>query len=402
MLVHGHPTQADLVAAVVRHSATYSPYYSKQAWAAKARECSEVSMLNDIPITSKQAVRDDPSSFYTSSIPRKEGDVITKFTSGSSGEPMIVKKTQLHFKMNGLENVRLKAGWGLARHTRLVRIRSAGEKAVGEVQKEIRANGAQVWTLYGLGTHAAADLLAQTASTMIEGYPSIIHSTLQLCFERSIRLPLRLIMTYGEVVLPEFRDFARNHFDCRIVDNYGTVETGIIAAQCCYCGEYHFADRHLVAEVLKEDGTRAGAGETGKIIVTPLYNGAMPLLRYEIGDYVQLANTACWRSSTISIHRIVGRERNMFKLPNGNRITPMISASVMAELQVRQFKLIQTAIDSVELHYVPSNECMQLSRETAQNLIDRYLSPALRATPMRVSEIPRERGGKYLMHESRV
>ena len=92
----------------------------------------------------------------------------------------------------------------------------------------------------------------------------------------------------------------------------------------------------------------------------------------------------------------------MFKLPNGDRITPMIPAGVMSELRVRQFKLIQTAIESVELHYVPSNEGMQLSRETAQNLVDRYLSPALRATPVRVSEIPRERSGKYLMHESRV
>jgi phenylacetate-CoA ligase len=256
--------------------------------------------------------------------------------------------------------------------------------------------------LYGLEAEAAADLLVQTASTRIHGYPSIIHSTLEVCFERSIRPPLRLITTYGEVVLPEFREFARNHFDCWIADHYGSVETGIIAAQCRDCGEYHFADRHLIPEVLKQDGTPAGAGETGKLIVTPLYNGAMPLLRYEIGDYVELGETSSCRSSNVSIHRILGRQLDTFKLPNGNRITPRIPPGVMSELQVRQFKLIQTAIESIELHYIPLNESMQLSSETAQNLVDRYLSPTLKVTPMRVSKIPRERDGKYLMHESKV
>ena len=83
-------------------------------------------------------------------------------------------------------------------------------------------------------------------------------------------------------------------------------------------------------------------------------------------------------------------------------MTPMIPAGVMAELRVRQFKLIQTAIDAVELYYVPSNESAELSRATAQNLINRYLSPALMAAPVRVSEIPPTPGGKHLMHESRL
>ena len=80
----------------------------------------------------------------------------------------------------------------------------------------------------------------------------------------------------------------------------------------------------------------------------------------------------------------------------------MIPAEAMFELGARRFKLVQTAVDTVELYYVASPQSRELSRETAQKLVDCYLSPALRVTPLQAAEIPREPGGKYLMHESRI
>lgn len=176
--VRVNPTQADLIAAVVGHSANHSPYYSRQAWAAKVRRGRKFSMLAEIPITPKQVVRENPSSFYSSNVPRNEGKVLTRFTSGSFGHPLTVKKTELQLKINHVENARLRVGWEPPRHTRRVRILSAGEIPAGEVPKERLANGGQVWTLYGLEASAAADLVAQTACTMIQGYPSIVQATL--------------------------------------------------------------------------------------------------------------------------------------------------------------------------------------------------------------------------------
>ena len=88
------------------------------------------------------------------------------------------------------------------------------------------------------------------------------------------------------------RELCRSAFGAEIADTYGAQEAGHIAAQCPDCGDYHLSADASVIEILRDDGSPAAAGETGRVIVTPLHNYAMPLVRYELGDYAEVGTSA--------------------------------------------------------------------------------------------------------------
>jgi phenylacetate-CoA ligase len=403
MLAHSserEETGAALVS-LLRHASVASPFYRDCRWAERLRAGNEIAFAEDIAITSKANVRQDAARFHADHVPEVEGKILDKFTSGSTGEPMHVRKTARHFRFNERENTRLKEGWGIGQHRAVLAVKSATADAPFGSVDEHGKPGHTSWTLAGLDSTRALALVREHRITMMHSYPSVAEEVLKLAAEHDEALPLTLAVTVGEVLSEEFQDLARQQ-NCRILDTYGTVETGIIAGLCATCGRYHPADRHLVFEVLNETGAPVGPGGIGRVVVTPLYNSAMPLMRYETGDFVELADEGeCIRSS-LAIRRIVGRERNMFVLPDGRKVTPMIPARIALELGVRQFKLVQTTREDVEIRYVLREGASPLATEPLQGLIDAYLSPGLRAHPRQVAEIPRAPGGKYLMHECLV
>jgi phenylacetate-CoA ligase len=230
-------------------------------------------------------------------------------------------------------------------------------------------------------------------------YPSQAVSILEL--KPSLDF-LRLISTVGEVVPPELTKLIAGLPDCAHYDSYGSVETGIIAGKCSQCGNYHIADRHLIVEILDEDDRPVAPGGMGRVVVTPLYNLAMPLLRFELGDFAEIAlDTGCSRSR-YSLTRIVGREKNLFRLPDGSRVVPMLAAYDVIALGVREYKLLQRSPLEIDFIYVPRSPEVVLTETDVQPLITRNFSPLIKASPVRVTAIPRSTSGKFLMHESLV
>ncbi|HXQ40704.1 MAG TPA: AMP-binding protein, partial [Candidatus Udaeobacter sp.] len=258
------------------------------------------------------------------------------------------------------------------------------------------------WKLYTCESRAAFDLYRRTSATFTSGFPSLICAALAHGIETSQTVPLRLVSTVAEVVPAELRALVGQIPGCRLTDSYGCTESGLIAVQCAACDAYHPADRHLVFEILDDDDRPVGPGAMGRIVVTPLFNRAMPLIRYETGDYAVLAeNNGCSRSP-LAIKNIVGREKNLFKLPDGRRIFPRIPLSVVTKIPWRQFKLIQTTFTDVELHYIPKDETAQIPEEQAQDMVDRYMAPGFKVRCVRVKELARAANGKFLSHECLV
>jgi phenylacetate-coenzyme A ligase PaaK-like adenylate-forming protein len=385
------------VARLLSHAAMYSPYYRDQAWARSFRN-GKMSEFSDLPFTHSSSVKVNTSAFYSSYVPSSDGPVIDKFTSGSIGEPAKIKKTRTHFSINADENRRLRQGWGFGRQTGFVQTQSPPKDGPpGEVVRSSETTNS--WKIYSREPRPTIELLCRTRCSHVSLYPSQAVSILEL--KPSLDF-LRLISTVGEVVPPELTKLIAGLPDCAHYDSYGSVETGIIAGKCSQCGNYHIADRHLIVEILDEDDRPVAPGGMGRVVVTPLYNLAMPLLRFELGDFAEIAlDTGCSRSR-YSLTRIVGREKNLFRLPDGSRVVPMLAAYDVIALGVREYKLLQRSPLEIDFIYVPRSPEVVLTETDVQPLITRNFSPLIKASPVRVTAIPRSTSGKFLMHESLV
>ncbi len=380
---------------LLNHAAVHSPYYRDQAWAENLRHGQKVRFL-DVPITPKLAVKQNTTAFYSEFVPPSEGEIVDKYTSGSTGDVCLIKKTSRHFRINALENARLRQGWGFEQQTGILRTTSPNKD---HPPGSVHSDGPNSWTIYSFDPVTITNFLIKERCAIVVLRPSAAVSILEMAPPLEF---LRIISTVSEIVPPELTTLLARYPECLHYDAYGSIETGIIAGKCRECDQYHLATRHLIVELLDEHDRPVPSGEMGRVIVTTLYNMATPLLRYEIGDYAIAASDLNCSRSKHGLTQIAGRQMNLFVLPNGIRIMPRLAPSDLYTLPIRKHKMIQISGDEIEFLYVPTSPDAVLTDAEAQALIDRNISPLFRAKAIRVEEIPPAANGKYLMHENRV
>jgi phenylacetate-CoA ligase len=138
-----------------------------------------------------------------------------------------------------------------------------------------------------------------------------------------------------------------------IVDAYSAQEVGVIALQCPVSGLYHVQAESLIVEVLDAKGGACRPGESGRVVVTDLHNFATPLLRYELRDYAEVGPTCSCGRGLPTLRRVLGRERNMVQLPNGQRHWPLVGLHRFREVgQILQYQLVQHDLEQVEMRLV--------------------------------------------------
>src|SRR6185295_14515719 len=95
-----------------------------------------------------------------------------------------------------------------------------------------------------------------------------------------------------------------------VVDVYSSEECGQIALQCPEHEQYHVQSESVLVEVLDDEGRPCAPGTIGRVVLTTLQNFAMPLIRYDIGDFAEPGPACpCGRALPV-LTRIVGRVRN--------------------------------------------------------------------------------------------
>jgi len=205
---------------------------------------------------------------------------------------------------------------------------------------------------------------------------------------------------------PQLRMLCREVWDVPLVDNYSAQEFGHIALQCPESNAYHVQSESLLVEVIDKNGRPCTPGQIGRVVVSTLQNFAMPLLRYEIGDYAEVGEPCrCGRGLPV-LNRIVGRSRNMFRLPDGRQIWPSLSLEGQtvpaAAQQVAQFQVIQRRIDRLQVRLVTGGPLRQHDEEELRRWLHRSLGYPLEIDFDYVETIQRSAGGKYEDFRSEV
>jgi len=164
---------------------------------------------------------------------------------------------------------------------------------------------------------------------------------------------LKKIHTNSEIVEPELRRLVKESLGANLIDTYSARELGYIALQCPEQENYHIQSENIFVEILNEQFEPCKIGEPGIVVATALHNFASPLIRYVVGDYAIPGNAcACGRTLPV-LERVLGRQRNVLKLPDGRKIWPSFmnnGVRVMDLFPGGQFQVIQKTLTEIHIN----------------------------------------------------
>lgn len=171
-----------------------------------------------------------------------------------------------------------------------------------------------------------------------------------------IDLPLDGIFTRGTDPTPYGTQLVREVFGARALPLYSSKEGHRMAHRCPDCGAWHVNDEQVVLEILDADNRPVPPGQSGQVVITPLWGYAQPLIRYEQGDIATRGEPATCDRGLSTVTQIVGRVRHMFIMPDGSRVVPTLTVPAVVALNAMIFQVAQVALDRVEIRYVPKSQ----------------------------------------------
>lgn len=349
------------LASLADHCQEASPGFARRLAAAglTAADLGNPGGLQRLPPITRRDIQLAGASFYCTGIPKTHMPTGESSTSGSTGEPVVIRRTSISNLMWMAQGARDHL-W----HRRDMRAPFASIRANLPAVARLKDWGPPHNLLFatgpGLGMpislspdRQAAELRAFRPGTLLS-YPNNLDVLIDALAEGGKPWPeLKHLQTIGETLSPRIRDKARAYFGLEIDDLYSAQEVGIIAVQCPDCRQYHVVAETVVVEVVDADGRPCRPGEIGRVLVTDLTNFATPVIRYDIGDYAEVGEPATCGRGLPTLSRIVGRDRNLIVMPDGTRRWPLTGYHRFPEVgPILQFQFIQVDRDTIEAHLV--------------------------------------------------
>ncbi|HET7503316.1 MAG TPA: hypothetical protein VFK02_19985 [Kofleriaceae bacterium] len=362
-----------------------------------------------LPLLERPLLRASIDARTASAPPRA---VITKTTSGSSGEPVTVRYNaeSRHWR----DAIRWRGyGWG-GYHIgmRALHYWGVGSSATTTwwKQKKAAIDHRIKRDLYidctPRGDEALGDVVAQLRRFkphVIVAYASGAATLARFVNGRGLRtwndIP---VLTGAEGLLAADRAAIEQAFGPAF-DTYGCREVMMIGSECEVHDGMHTSMEDMIVELIvrEPDGTirHARPGETGEVVVTDLHNLACPMVRYVNGDLaVARDDTPCpCGRGLVRIGPIEGRVTETLTDGQGRAVSGLVFNVLLAAIGgvTSSFQVVQRLDRSVVFKVVPAASGPLPERETQilRDYITRYL-PGVPLAIEVVDDIPLSPAGK--------
>lgn len=388
--------------ALAHHAVAHVPYYRdalRAAGVASPADLDPVSFRR-WPILRKADVRPNEVALSAKVLSPSHGRRSYTYTTGSTGEPTRVAHTEVTQFFSD----------AIAIHDHLLHQRDLTQK-YGVIKSSLKRGSQPGWGVVnalfvtGPAVHESSSIdVDRQLDWLMEERPAYLQSfssNLLALVTRSIqtgKVPrgIRQLIGYGDMPPAELPALAREAWGASFVATYSSMELGPMASQCPGHSHYLVHAPVVYLEVLDDDGDPCAPGETGRVVATALHNFAMPLIRYEIGDYAEVGE-ACPTGRTLpTLRRVVGRYRNMLRHPDGRRTWPSFPGELwMGVAPVRKVQLVQTALSAIEVRYVMERDLTREEEALLRVELEKKLGIAFTFAFSRQPELARAPGEKW-------
>jgi phenylacetate-CoA ligase len=364
-----------------------------------------------LPILSRAEAQEAGAALHCSTLPKQHGETTTDKTSGSTGVPLIVKRSAITLFYWNVFTLREEMWHARDFSGKLAAIRADFSRPHGDAGRWVRSLpnwGPPVAAHYPTGPSALFDIRSSTDDQIAwlqDFAPDYLLSfglNLQIlarhCLAHGITLPtLKGVRSSGEVLSDEARAACRQAWGVEVADMYSAVETGYLAIQCPEAGRLHAQSESALIEVLNDEGRPCAPGEIGRVVVTPLHNFAMPLIRYAIGDLAEVGDACACRRTLPALARVLGRVRDAVTLPDGTRRYPYYGNKAIAEIPaIVQHQLVQKSRDAIEVRLVARAPLSAAQEDGLRRALATALGHPFDVAIVYVDAIERSLSGKFV------
>ena len=314
---------SELVAASVRQAMTGSKYWKSNLNIARGEPLDQ-KFFTRIPLLSREALLNiQPSDL--SSCPDRE--VLGQFaTSGTTGLPAHIRysKSLMECVTKILSDFYRTVGLNSRSRVALAYRESGAAYAMHACA--LTHSEIQFFALETQDPQLAYDRLVRSRATALFAPAGAI---LRICdvqrSKTSEKPPMpRIVLSSGMPLSESGRRFIEESLNADVLRCAGATEVSLLALECAHKAGMHLLDNLYYPELLS--GTNLGPN-TAELVVTTLRNPACHLIRYRLGDVVELQRADCGCGSRTPLIRILGRAEDALSLTDG---APVPAASIQA------------------------------------------------------------------------
>jgi len=402
--------QAGLLRRLLRHAYQHTAYF-REAFDDRGLRPEDIETpadLNRLPLLDRETVRQTMNSRLSAGGPPA---TITKSTSGTTGEPVVVKyndesrhwRDATRWRGYGWGGYRIGMramhywGFGPPNPSWIKRQKIAldhavkrdlyvdctprGEEALRDAVRKLVAFDPHVMVAYAAGAAALAKFVNDQGLRKWDDFPVIVGA---------------------ERLWPQDREQIQRAFGPAF-ETYGCREVMLMSSECEAHDGMHTSMEMMVVEIVvrNPDGTTRAAkpGETGEVVITDLHNLALPMIRYVNGDLaVAHAEGPCSCGRTLTkIGPVEGRTTETLRDGRGNAVGGLvfnILFGVMDQVATK-FQVVQKKDGAVVMRVVPTSgpKLPESNSRAIQQFADKYLPGAPFAIEY-VDDIPLTAAGK--------
>jgi phenylacetate-CoA ligase len=377
----------------INNSLFYNKAYSN------IKDANDIINITKLPILTKEMLRQNIEKINTIN----KG--VNSKTGGTTGKSLEVLFTldNIQERFAFTENFRFQYGYSLGKKTAWF----SGKDIL--TKTDIRKN--RFWKTdywykvrYYSTFHAKESYLQYYVQNLIKfnpeyivGFPSSILEIAKYGILKGYQFPigsLKAIFPTAETITAESRHCIESFFKTNMYDQYASSEGAPFIFECNN-HNLHLELQSGVFEVLDKNNQPS---KSGKLIVTSFTTKGTPLIRYDIGDSIELSDTKCnCGNNNPVVKSILGRvDDYIYSSENGKIYLGNISNTIKNTKGILKFQVIQNSINTIHIKAIIDKKVYSKNIETIfiENWRKR-IGSQINIDIEYVEFIPNEKSGKY-------
>lgn len=333
LMSSGGNVEENYIKSILNYSTSHVPFY---------KEFKEWKQLADFPVVNKNIIRDSINDFLSYQFDKSK--LAIRETSGSTGMPFTVYQDASKRRRATADTLWFSKQAHYELGSRLYFSRVWDKKTMRSKMECLRQN----WVIHdasSLSDEAIAQFLKQLEQDNSTKNVIIFASSLTAIakyVERSGVKPKAKIasfITLSESLPIWTKETIERQFDTPVFSRYSNEELGIMAQQIEGGTDFLVNTASFYIELLAMNSdTPVADGEEGRIVVTDLFNHAMPLIRYDTGD-IAVRKPG---SERLIFEKVGGRRVDYIFDTKGKLVSPYVINTPMHEfLEIQQYQFIQ-------------------------------------------------------------